>query len=58
MGFQKRRGIVTQLHQMGRQGLKELFKGTDALGITRPTPYYAMLQMDGDKMGVLLGSVK
>lgn len=41
----------------GRQGLRELFKGTDALDITRPTPYYAMIQMDGDKMGVLLGKV-
>ena len=50
-------GYSSSVASRGQQGLRELLKGTDALGITRPTPYYAMVQMDGDKMGVLLGSV-
>lgn len=39
------------------QALKALLGATDSLEITRPTPYYAMIQMDGDQMGKLLGSV-
>jgi len=42
----------------GRSALKKLLSVTDDLGITRPTPYYAMIQMDGDKMGKLLSGVK
>ncbi len=42
----------------GQRALREFFKATDALHITRPTPYYAMIQMDGDKMGKLLDEVK
>jgi len=39
------------------QVLKALLGATDDLGITRPTPYYAMIQMDGDQMGILLSGV-
>ncbi len=39
------------------QALKVLLGATDSLKITRPTPYYALIQMDGDQMGKLLGSV-
>jgi CRISPR-associated protein Cmr2 len=42
----------------GSQALKELLHATDSQDITRPTPYYAMIQMDGDKIGILLNKVK
>ncbi len=41
----------------GRTALRKLLTATDALDITRPTTYYAMIQMDGDKMGKLLSEV-
>jgi CRISPR-associated protein Cmr2 len=41
----------------GRQGLKELLEVTDENHIRRPTPYYAIMKMDGDHMGRLLSSV-
>ncbi len=42
----------------GLEALRELLKATDALSIPRPTPYYAFIQMDGDKMGTILGDVE
>ncbi|MBO0794277.1 MAG: type III-B CRISPR-associated protein Cas10/Cmr2, partial [Ktedonobacteraceae bacterium] len=42
----------------GRDALKVLLQATDALNITRPTPYYAAIQMDGDNMGLLLSGVQ
>lgn len=42
----------------GREALGTLLKATDTLNITRPTPYYAVAQMDGDNMGILLSGVK
>jgi CRISPR-associated protein Cmr2 len=42
----------------GGKALTALLRTTDDLHITRPTPYYAMIQMDGDKMGILLSDVK
>ncbi len=41
----------------GRKALTKLFAASDRAGIVRPTPYYAMIQMDGDKMGPLVGGV-
>ncbi len=43
---------------IGRKALNRLLKAADTLAIPRPTPYYAMIQIDGDKMGRLLGGVK
>ena len=38
----------------GREALNRLFGITDEKGLRRPTPYYAILKMDGDHMGELL----
>lgn len=38
--------------------LSILLRASDEQSITRPTPYYAIIQMDGDNMGILLSSVK
>ncbi len=46
------------LAKRGNTVLRALLHATDALKITRPTPYYAVIQMDGDKMGILLSGVK
>lgn len=43
-----------QVVRDGQKALRDLLKITDNLGITRPTPYYAMIQMDGDRMGNVL----
>ena len=40
-----------------RKALRKLLIATDRAGIARPTPYYAMILMDGDKMGPLVGGV-
>lgn len=42
----------------GGKALAALLKATDDQQITRPTPYYAMIHMDGDKMGELLNGVQ
>ncbi len=42
----------------GKEALAGLLKATDDLKITRPTPYYAVIQMDGDNMGMILGASK
>lgn len=42
----------------GKDALRALLKATDALKITQPTPYYAVVQMDGDNMGILLSGVR
>jgi CRISPR-associated protein Cmr2 len=47
-------GAVTQ----GLLALKRLLDVTGALHIPHPTPYYAFIQMDGDKMGTILGDVE
>lgn len=44
--------------ERGRRALSALIADTDARNIPRPTPYYAMIQMDGDEMGILLSGVK
>jgi len=52
-----------ELADEGRKGLSELFKVTDKVDkvdkvpIRRPTPYYAIVKMDGDHMGDLLGKL-
>jgi CRISPR-associated protein Cmr2 len=61
--LQKDYGIADDAHASklandGRSGLETLFEATDKLGLHRPTPYYAVLKMDGDRMGKLLGSVE
>jgi CRISPR-associated protein Cmr2 len=43
--------------EQGRKALTKLLAATDQAGIVRPTPYYAMIMMDGDKMGPLVGDV-
>lgn len=47
-------GLVKQ----GGDALRALLRATDALKVTRPTPYYAVIQMDGDNMGILLSGVE
>lgn len=50
-----------QAHKLandGKRGLETLLEATDKLGIRRPTPYYAILKMDGDRMGTLLNTAK
>lgn len=44
----------------GPSALTTLLRATDALTppVPRPTPYYAIVQMDGDNMGILLSGVK
>ena len=42
----------------GQKALGNLLAASSTLGITRPTPYYAIVQMDGDKMGFLLSGVE
>jgi CRISPR-associated protein Cmr2 len=44
--------------QKGQKALAHLLSATDQAGIARPTPYYAMIMMDGDKMGPLVGGVE
>ena len=46
------------LAKSGKEALRALLKAADALKITRPTPYYAVVQMDGDNMGILLSGVE
>lgn len=48
----------TRIAMNGGKALTGLLRATDSLHITRPTPYYALIQMDGDKMGILLSGVK
>lgn len=47
-----------RLAKAGEKALKALLGATDDCKITRPRAYYAVLQMDGDKMGMLLSGVK
>ena len=49
-----------QLARNGPEAIKKLLHATDALTlpVARPTPYYAMIQMDGDKMGKLINGVQ
>ncbi len=49
---------VRQLAADGTKALEKLLQSTNELKITPPTPYYAMVQMDGDRMGILLSGVK
>ncbi len=47
-----------KLARHGPKALSDLLGITDTLpSITRPTPYYALIQMDGDKMGKLINGV-
>lgn len=48
-----------QLAKNGPDAVQKLLRATDAITspVTRPTPYYAMIQMDGDKMGRLINGV-
>jgi len=40
----------------GRKGLEQLLKVAGDSGLRGPTPYYAILKMDGDRMGTLLNT--
>jgi CRISPR-associated protein Cmr2 len=57
LGDQRKR---EQLAQNGPEAIQALLQATDALTppLTHPTPYYAMIQMDGDKMGKLINGVQ
>ncbi len=48
-----------ELAEDGPQAISALLRATDALTppIARPTSYYTMIQMDGDRMGTLLDGV-
>lgn len=48
---------TTQRAETCRKATRDLLKATDALSIPRPTPYYTVLQMDGDRMGKIMGEV-
>ncbi|MBA2677924.1 MAG: type III-B CRISPR-associated protein Cas10/Cmr2, partial [Ktedonobacteraceae bacterium] len=48
----------TSTIKRGKAALAALLDEADTLNITRPTPYYAIMQMDGDNMGLLLGSTR
>ena len=48
---------ATEIASKGLAGLNALFAVTDKLSFRRPTPYYAMVKMDGDHMGDLLSNV-
>ncbi|HET8913928.1 MAG TPA: type III-B CRISPR-associated protein Cas10/Cmr2 [Ktedonobacteraceae bacterium] len=41
----------------GDEALKDLLKITDEIGLRRPRPYFAILQMDGDGMGKIMRAV-
>lgn len=47
-----------EVARQGKAALKDLLSATSALNITSPTPYYGIIQMDGDNMGILLSSVE
>ncbi len=46
-----------QLARAGKKALAKLFEETTKQGIPRPTPYYALVQIDGDNMGTFIGGV-
>jgi CRISPR-associated protein Cas10/Cmr2, subtype III-B len=46
------------LANKGKKALRQLLEATRAQPITSPTPYYGVIQMDGDNMGILLSEVK
>jgi CRISPR-associated protein Cmr2 len=54
-GFQAE--VAAGIAGAGREGLCDLFKATDKESIRRPTPYYAIVKMDGDRMGDFLGTL-
>lgn len=49
-----------KLTKSGPEAVADLLKATDSLTppLTRPTPYYTMIQMDGDRMGRLINGVQ
>lgn len=51
---------ATTVIRNGQRALRDLLAATSTStpGIARPTPYYAIVQMDGDKMGFLLSGVE
>lgn len=52
------RSEAARIAVSGERALKALLQATDELNITRPTPYYALIQMDGDRMGIILSGVE
>ncbi len=44
--------------EAGKVALKELIQATKKQKIPAPTPYYAIIQMDGDNMGICLNGVE
>jgi len=49
--------IARTIAKQGSEALSNLLRSTREKNIMRPRSYYAMIQMDGDKMGVLLSGV-
>ncbi|MGH2507745.1 MAG: type III-B CRISPR-associated protein Cas10/Cmr2 [Ktedonobacteraceae bacterium] len=51
--------VATQRRaEVCQQATQALLRATDQLGLPRPTPYYTLIQMDGDHMGTLLSGVQ
>lgn len=48
----------SDISKNGTKGLELLLKAIDEKGMRRPTPYYAIIKMDGDHMGEVLNTVK
>jgi len=48
---------VKQHVELGPKSIRDLPKIIEGSPVSRPTPYYAMIQMDGDRMGILLNGV-
>jgi len=58
LGTEDERQRTQQRATNGQNALKALLRAASDSTITRPTPYYGILQMDGDRMGHLLNGVK
>lgn len=56
----QRRGSREKLARRGPEVLSKLLTVTDTFEppVSRPTPYYALIQMDGDKMGTLINGIE
>jgi CRISPR-associated protein Cmr2 len=48
---------IKQRVELGPKSIRDLPKVIEGSPAPRPTPYYAMIQMDGDRMGILLNGV-
>ncbi len=56
--YNKSQNTSNQLAKDGLEALRPLVKTAKLVEISSPSSYYAMIQMDGDKMGTLLSGVE